>query len=169
MIIKNNEDAIKLNCQDVKEEEAGELISLLERELNNSALLGYPGIGLAACQLGIPKKIAIVRINDIKINLINCVIDKTYDKFIFKEEGCLSFPGRIENTIRYNEIVVRDNLIYPYNFTATGLVAVCCNHEIDHFNNKLFFEHKEQKITKQMPNEKCNCGSNLKFKKCCGK
>lgn len=169
MIIQNNEEAIRLNCEDVLESEAGELISLLERELSNSALLGRPGIGLAAPQLGIAKKAAIVRIGNLSLNLINCNIENKYDQFIFREEGCLSFPGRIEDTIRYKEIVIKNNLVYPYNLSATGIVAVCCNHEIDHFNNKLFFEHKVKQIQKQGPNEKCLCNSGLKFKKCCGK
>ncbi|MCZ2224475.1 MAG: peptide deformylase [Chitinophagales bacterium] len=171
MIIKNNPEAILLNCEEVRESEVGELISLLERELLLSELNGEPGIGLAAPQLGIAKKIAIVRIDNTKINLVNCSIDKYYDPFIFKDEGCLSFPGRVENTKRFQEIVIKNNLVYPKNFIATGLVAVCCQHEIEHFNNKLFFDNKvkENIKIKQKPNDLCNCGSNKKYKKCCGK
>jgi len=170
MIIKNNEEAIRLNCTDVLPEEVGTLIETLENELKVSSLMGNHGIGLAAPQLGIAKKAAIVRIDNIKINLINCSIEKYYDPFIFRNEGCLSFPGRIENTNRFQEIVIVDNLIYPNKFTVTGLVAVCCQHEIEHFNNKLFFENKIiEKAKYQRPNDKCNCNSGLKYKKCCGK
>lgn len=169
MIIQNNEDAIRLNCLDVTKDEVDSLIKTLENELNTSNLLGRPGIGLAAPQLGIAKKIAIVRIGNVKINLVNCNITKFYDPFMFRDEGCLSFPGRVEETKRYGEIVIENNLVYPHSFTATGLVSVCCNHEIDHYNNKLFFEHANKKIIKQQPNEKCFCNSGLKFKKCCGK
>jgi peptide deformylase len=168
MIIKNNEEAIRLNCSDVNIDEVGLLISTLEKELELSNLSGNQGIGLAAPQLGIAKKAAIVRIDKVKINLINCNIDKFYDPFIFKQEGCLSFPGRVENTHRFQEIVIKDNLVYPYNFTATGLIAVCCQHEIEHYNNKLFFENKV-KVKTQSPNERCLCNSGLKYKKCCGK
>jgi len=170
MIIKNNEEAIRLNCTDVLPEEFGSIIDTLELELKNSANLGNAGIGLAAPQLGIAKKAAIVRIDNISINLINCDIFEKYDPFIFSGEGCLSFPGRIETTNRFKEIVVKNNLVYPYSFTATGLVSVCCQHEIEHFNNKLFFENKvvvKQKIQKQ--NELCLCGSKIKYKRCCGK
>lgn len=168
MIIKNNENAIRLNCSDVLESEVGSLIETLENELKYSNVSGEHGIGLAAPQLGIAKKIAIVRIGELKLNLVNCTIDKYYDPFIFSEEGCLSFPGRVEQTNRFREIFVKNNLVYPYNFTATDLLAVCSQHEIEHFNNKLFFESAIKKKT-QKPNDKCLCGSNLKYKKCCGR
>lgn len=169
MIIKNNPGAILLDCEPVKNEEVDEIIKLLENELELSRQQGFPGIGLAAPQIGLAKRAAIVRIDDVKINLINCKITKAYDKFIFKEEGCLSFPNRVENTYRFNEIVVEDNLVYPFSFSASGLIAVCCQHEIEHFNGKLFYEHKVLEKKKQSPNEKCLCGSNIKYKKCCGK
>jgi peptide deformylase len=168
MIIKNNEHAIRLFCQDVLPDEVGTLIDTLEKELEWSNLSGATGIGLAAPQLGIAKKIAIVRIGNLKINLVNCNIEKLYDPFIFQQEGCLSFPGRIENTNRFQEVYIKNNLVYPYNFTVTGLIAVCCQHEIEHYNNKLFFENKV-KIKNQAPNERCLCNSGLKYKKCCGK
>lgn len=168
MIIKNNEEAIRLKCSDVTEDEVGTLIQTLENELRLSEESGNPGIGLAAPQLGIAKKIAIVRIGNLSINLVNCEIERYYDPFIFTEEGCLSFPGRSESTNRFREIVVKNNMVYPYKFTATDLVAVCAQHEIEHFNNKLFFENAIKKRIQQ-PNERCLCGSNLKYKKCCGK
>lgn len=141
MIIKNNEDALRVKCEDVKEHEINDLIYQLESELKNSELSGAPGIGLAATQIGIAKKAAIVRVNDFKINLINCNLSKFYDKFIFKQEGCLSFPGRVEDTVRYNEIQVVNNLVYPYNFTVTGLLAVVCQHEMEHYNQMLFIDN----------------------------
>jgi peptide deformylase len=170
MIIINNENAIRLKCEDLQPKEVGELIELLERELENSAKMGRPGIGLAAPQIGIAKNIAIVRPGnkEFNINLVNCSIQNKYDEFIFRDEGCLSFPGRVENTKRFNEIHVINNLVYPYNFIATGLIAVVCQHELDHLNGVLLTDSslKTQKV-KVRPNDKCVCGSGLKFKKCC--
>ena len=90
---------------------------------------------------------------------------------MFRDEGCLSFPGRVENTTRFQEIYVTNNLVYPHNFIATGLTSVVCQHEIDHLTGTLFMDRaailpaiKKNKIG---PNDLCNCGSNKKYKRCC--
>src|ERR1700693_1377415 len=126
MIIQNNEDLLRRPCEDVRPEEIATLRSLLEQELAHSSDLGRPGIGLAAPQIGIYKKIAIVRINhEFQVDLINATLDKGYDLTMFREEGCLSFPGRVENTMRYQEAYITNNIVSPQQFIATGLFAVC--------------------------------------------
>jgi peptide deformylase len=176
MIITNNEDLLRVKCEDVLPEEVDSLIKILEKELAESAKNGNPGIGLAAPQIGIPKKIAIIRMGDkFNINLVNCKIQNSYDPQLFANEGCLSFPGKVENTIRYQEVHITNNLVHPHEFVATGLLAVVCQHEIDHINGSLFLDRlapKQKQIIKAVkvgPNEKCPCGSNLKYKKCCGR
>jgi peptide deformylase len=180
MIITNNEKALRVKCAPVLSDEIGALVGALERELQHSASLGRVGIGLAAPQIGIAKNIAIVRINDqYKVNLVNCKIKKKYDQFIFKEEGCLSFPNRIENTLRYQEIYVEDNDAYPHSFIATGLMAVVIQHELDHLNSILLPDIALPKPStlkgKIPPNDPCFCGKInintgkiMKYKKCCG-
>lgn len=171
MIIKNNEELLRVKCKDVLPEEVAELVSVLEKELDQSGKLGIPGIGLAAPQIGIAKNIAIVRLNNINFNLVNAKISKGFDQTIFRQEGCLSFPGRIEDTLRYQEIYVTNNLVYPHSFIASGLIAVACQHEIDHLNSSLFIDHVapivQVKKVKIGPNDPCVCGSKKKYKKCC--
>lgn len=175
MIIINNEDALRVNCEDVTIEEYSGLLNKLELELSNANKLGKNGIGLAAPQIGIAKNIAIIRLPKIKLDLVNCKINKGYDSAFFKEEGCLSFPGRVENTMRFQEIYVTNNLVEPHSFVATGLLAVVCQHEIDHLNKQLFFDHmipKQSTIVNKIkvkPNDPCICGKSRKYKKCCGK
>ena len=144
----------------------------------NSARLGNPGIGLAAPQIGIHKKIAIVRINnELKVDLVNCRIDKKYNLQLFKDEGCLSFPNRREDTMRYQEITIIDNLVAPHNFIATDLFAICIQHELDHLNGILLPDKAIIRTKfKVGPNETCPCGKinpithkPFKYKKCCGK
>jgi peptide deformylase len=142
MIIQDNELLLRVDCKDVDPREVNALIIVLENELKKSALQGSPGIGLAAPQIGIQKKAAIVRIDNIKYNLINCKISKKEDPFIFKNEGCLSFPGKTADTLRYNRISVIDNMVEPKEFVVTGLTAVCVQHEIEHWHKKLFFDSK---------------------------
>lgn len=177
MIIVNNEEALRVKCEDVLPDEVGPLIEKLESELAYANKEGRGGIGLAAPQIGIAKNIAIVRLNknyDLNFNLVNCRIKEAYDSAIFRQEGCLSFPGRVEDTFRFQETYITDNLVEPYSFVATGLIAVVCQHEIDHFNSKLFIDHIVPKIEttpslRVKPNDPCLCKSGKKFKKCCGR
>ena len=170
MIITNNEELLRVRCEDVSPDEVGALVEKLEIELDRANRLGVGGIGLAAPQIDIRKNIAIIRLNNANFNLINCKIENSYDPVIFRQEGCLSFPGRIEDTIRFQEIVISNNLGFPHSFIATGLVAVVCQHEIDHLNGSLFMDRAAPKImpikNKMRPNDLCLCGSGKKYKKC---
>jgi peptide deformylase len=173
MIITNNEEALRVFCEPVTLEETGQLIEALEKELEYGNRIGRAGIGLAAAQIDILKSVAIVRLPKISLNLVNAKIDKSFDPAIFEDEACLSFPGRVENTMRFQEVHVSNNLVEPHNFIATGLLAVVVQHEINHLNSILFFDHKVSKpvLTANMAkiglNDKCLCGSNLKYKRCC--
>jgi peptide deformylase len=174
MIITNNEELLRVKCEDVLPEEVGALVATLEKELDYANKLGKNGIGLAAPQIGIAKKISIVRLGNIKFDLVNAKIEKGFDPTLFREEGCLSFPGRVEDTIRFQEVVISDNLVSPNHFVATGLLAVVCQHELDHVNSTLFIDHLVPKTAtvinrtaKAGPNDPCPCGSGKKYKKCC--
>lgn len=175
MLITNNEAALRVVCEPVTLEEVGPLITALEQELEYGNRIGRSGIGLAAPQIGIAKDIAIVRLPKITLNLVNAKLKQGFDPALFKEEGCLSFPGRVEDTIRFQEVHIVNNLVEPYSFVATGLVAVVCQHELDHLNSTLFIDRIAPKPTtivkkvKAGPNEPCPCGSGKKYKKCCGR
>ena len=176
MIITNDEAALRVFCEPVTLEEVGPLVEILEKELEHSNRIGRAGIGLAAPQIGIAKNIAIVRLPKISFNLINAKLVQGYDPALFTEEGCLSFPGRNEDTIRFQEVYITNNLVEPHSFTATGLVAVVCQHELDHLNSTLFMDRMMPKATpivaktaKVGPNETCPCGSGKKYKKCHGR
>jgi peptide deformylase len=175
MIITNDEAALRVFCEPVLPEEVGSLIETLEKELSYANRIGRSGIGLAAPQIGIAKDIAIVRLPKINLNLVNARLKKGFDPALFQEEGCLSFPGRVEDTTRFQEVYVTDNLVEPYQFVATGLLAVVCQHELDHLSSVLFMDRKVPKpvtivkVNKVGPNEKCPCGSGYKYKKCHGR
>lgn len=172
MIITNDEAALRVFCEPVLPEEVGELVATLERELDYANRLGKSGIGLAAPQIGIAKNIAIIRLPKLSIDLVNAKLEKGFDPALFTDEGCLSFPGMVENTIRYQEVYIINNLVEPHSFVASGFVAVVAQHELDHLNSTLFFDRKVPKIipaTKRIkvgPNEQCPCGSGKKYKKC---
>lgn len=176
MIITNDEAALRVKCEDVLPNEVGELIYVLESELANANRLGKSGIGLAAPQIGIAKNIAIVRLGtskDLQINLVNPIITAGFDPKIFRQEGCLSFPGKVEDTTRFSEIHLTNRYLNSENLIITGLLSVVCQHEVDHLNSKLFIDYAIPKIdiapkkVKVGPNDPCLCGSGKKYKKCC--
>jgi len=105
-----------------------------------------PGIGLAATQVNIHKRIVTIDISedqDEPLVLINPefeVIDAEPHKY---QEGCLSVPGFYEDVVRPQHIRVTslDGEGNEQNFEAHDLLAVCIQHEIDHLNGKLFVDH----------------------------
>ena len=115
-----------------------------------------PGIGLAAVQVGILKRIIVIDISkdDQKkrpIFLVNPKITHKSKKTSVYEEGCLSLPGHFAEIERPSECHV--NYI-DYNgrekeFKADGLLATCVQHEIDHLNGILFIDYLS-KLKKDM-------------------
>jgi peptide deformylase len=97
------------------------------------------GIGLAGVQIGILKRVAIIRIGDTKTNLINAYIVEKDNKFRMQGEGCLSIPNLHVDTTRYNYIVINNN---GQTETYRGLVAVAIQHEIGHFLGKTILDYK---------------------------
>jgi len=111
-------------------------INAIIKDLEDSLDLSK-GIGLSAIQIGIAKRISIIRIGDININLINAEIIEKADRFRFKNEGCLSLSGLKVDTIRYNKIKINNNgEIKDY----TGLVACACQHELQHELGRLIID-----------------------------
>lgn len=170
-MILTDEQALRIKCTDVLPEEVNDIRESLEKALKQSDMDGRPGIGLAAPQIGIPKRMAIVRVGEHKIDLVNATIAKSFDLRQFNGEGCLSFPDKVENTMRYNEIHILDNMVSPHKLIATGLLAVVCQHELDHTRGVLLPDVaiKQEIKNKIRPNDPCFCGSKKKFKRCCSK
>lgn len=104
------------------------------------------GVGIAAPQIGLLKRIAIVDVSP-KIPgaklliLINPEIIKL-DREIVLREGCMSLPDYTANVRRFDELVVRwqDLTGKTVNHHSTGLEARCIQHEVDHLNGVLFVD-----------------------------
>lgn len=117
-----------------------------------------PGIGLAAIQVNIKKRLIVIDISEDKSDplvLINPEVIEAEGEREF-EEGCLSVPEAYEAVTRADKIKVRavnfDN--ESYEFAADGLLATCIQHEIDHLDGKLFVDYlsnlKRQRIRKKL-------------------
>lgn len=103
----------------------------------------YNGLGLAAPQVGVLKRIVVIDLYDDKgvIVLINPVIIKEKGKQIV-EEGCLSFPNKFAKVERPEQITVEALNINgeKIKLTGKGLLAQAIAHEVDHLNGELFID-----------------------------
>ena len=106
------------------------------------------GIGLAAIQIGIPRRLAVIDLDpkgpDSKpIYLINPVIVAASEELSTYQEGCLSVPDFWEDVHRPAMLTVEymDEKGEMQRVDADGLFATCLQHEIDHINGKLFIDH----------------------------
>ena len=120
---------------EVDPKEAPEIIKKLEIELAKHKT----GIGLSAIQIGINKKVSIVRFGNTKIDLINPKIIEKSMKIKYQKEGCLSILGLKIDTLRYKQVVIENNGVKG---VAYDLEAIVIQHEIDHQNGKLILDRK---------------------------
>jgi len=100
------------------------------------------GVGLAAPQVGVLKRIVVIDVGDGLIELINPVI--TYKKGEqIGPEGCLSVPGRTGTVSRPEKVKVRalNRKGEEINIDAEGLLAVALCHEIDHLSGTLYIDN----------------------------
>ena len=131
------------------------------RELvNNMAETMYqaPGIGLAATQVNVTKRIVVIdhseERNDLRV-FINPTITAREGE-VETEEGCLSVPGIVAPVTRSEKITVEATDIEGNNYEvkATGIFAICIQHEIDHLDGKVFVDYltrlKRIRIRKQL-------------------
>jgi len=107
-----------------------------------------PGIGLAAIQIGVPKRVVtmdLARKDEPKAPqvFINPEVTWASDETSTYEEGCLSIPEYYEEVTRPKAVRVRylDLDGKEQEIAAEGLLATCLQHEIDHTNGILFIDH----------------------------
>ncbi len=118
-----------------------------------------PGIGLAATQVNVQKRLVVMDISEEKdtpLVFINPEIEIVGDSFEEMEEGCLSVPGFFEPVNRPDHVIIRalNKSGEPIQLEDQGLLAVCIQHEIDHLDGKLFVDYlsplKRQRIRKKL-------------------
>ncbi|MEE8272452.1 MAG: peptide deformylase [Alphaproteobacteria bacterium] len=107
-----------------------------------------PGIGLAAPQVGVLERVIVVDVTGKDeerqpYRLVNPELVWTSDDTVANEEGCLSLPEHYAEVTRPAEARVRylDETGQSRELHATGLLATCVQHEIDHLSGILFVDH----------------------------
>ena len=143
MIIKDK-TKLEEKCSAVSIKEGEEIGVRLLHELRESE----NGIGLAANQIGINKRVCVVNVKEPLVLINPKIVEKSKEKFVFAE-GCLSFPNDKIKTIRHQDIVVEaDNHEGKLSFSANSndindaFECVCVQHEIDHLNGVTMFDRE---------------------------
>ena len=107
-----------------------------------------PGIGLAAIQVGVPKRVIVLDIAQKEgprnpMYFVNPeIIEKSNDNSIY-EEGCLSVPCQFAEISRPDKCYIKylDYYGQPKEIKAEGMLATCIQHEIDHLEGILFIDY----------------------------
>ena len=126
-----------------------------------------PGIGLAAIQIGVPKRIIVMDIGRDENKkesryFVNPVITKKNKEKAKYEEGCLSVPNQFAEIERPNtcEVEYLDYEGKKQLLKADGLLATCIQHEMDHLDGILFIDYlsklKKSMIIKKLSKNKVN-------------
>jgi len=143
MIIKDK-TKLEVKCSPVSVKEGEEIGVRLLHELREAD----NGIGLAANQIGINKRVCVVNVKEPLVLINPKIVEKSKEQFIFPE-GCLSFPDSKIKTQRHQDIVVEaDNHDGRLSFSANSkdindaFECVCVQHEIDHLDGITMFDRE---------------------------
>jgi peptide deformylase len=136
---------LKKECAPV-EEVNDEIKTLLDDMLET--MYAAPGIGLAAPQIGVMKRVVVMDVSDDKdtpepLKLINPEIIWESEETSVYQEGCLSIPEQYADIERPAEVGMRymDENGETHEIEADGLLATCIQHEIDHLDGILFTDY----------------------------
>jgi len=132
----------------------------LRRLIDDMAETMYqaPGIGLAAIQVNVPRRVVVMDISEQRNELREFVNPRVVETegSLESEEGCLSVPDVYAPVDRAEKILVeaQDRNGKPFSLEADGLLAVCIQHEIDHLDGKVFVDYlsrlKRERIKKRL-------------------
>ncbi|OQB13344.1 MAG: Peptide deformylase [Firmicutes bacterium ADurb.Bin193] len=138
-IIKIGDESLTKKCRTVDRIDQ-RIITLLDDMAET--LYNSEGIGLAAPQVGVLKRIAVIDAGDGLLELINPEITGASDDMIEDCEGCLSVPGKWGIVKRPRSVTVRatDRHGNKTEITAEELLARAICHELDHLDGHLFIE-----------------------------
>jgi peptide deformylase len=153
LIVKHPDEVLRERAQEVTK-----FNSNLHKLLDDMADTMYDadGVGLAAPQVGILKRVIVVDVGD-----EHELIEMVNPEIIHKEgeqlgpEGCLSIPGLQGDVRRSNRIVIRgqDRNGNPIQYDCTEFLSRAFQHEIDHLDGKLFIDSAESVYEARKPIE----------------
>ena len=157
-ILHHPDPRLRLKAEPVSVFDAA-LVTLVEEMFET--MYAAPGIGLAATQINVQKRVIVIDVSSDKqapLCLVNPeIIERRGEEEM--EEGCLSVPGIFENVSRADwvRVAALDAQGQPFEVETDGLLAVCIQHEMDHLEGKLFVDYlsqlKQTRIRKKLIKE----------------
>ena len=144
LIYEKDKETLTQKSEEVKE--ITEEIKQLIQDLKDTLLIHPTGVGISAIQIGVPKKICVIKYNNQLYTLINPIITRKSGTVEF-EEGCLSAPGIHQKISRASKVWCDyiDENGKNKQLAIGGLCSVIIQHELDHFDGwcEVFSKYKE--------------------------
>ena len=139
-ILSHPHPLLRLNAAEVDPTKDTSLKGLVAQMAH--AMYAAPGVGLAATQVGVKKRVVVFDIDETLVAILNPVITHRSEEVEIEDEGCLSVPG-ITIPIERAASIVCDALDLsgrPIRFEGEGLLARVLQHEIDHLDGLLILD-----------------------------
>lgn len=153
-----------LHFPDPRLREIAQPIENIDRSLQDfiddlfETMYDAPGVGLAATQVGVARRVAVMDCSEDKnepIVMINPEIVAREEPLVV-DEGCLSVPEHYDRVTRHKRVTLRaqDRHGEPYELEAEDLLAQCIQHEIDHLDGGLYIDQlsrlKRERIRRRL-------------------
>jgi peptide deformylase len=141
-IVKHGDPVLRRKCAPIQQIDTG-ILELIDNMFET--MYDAPGIGLAANQVGIPLRLAVIDIQEngkkTPLVIINPKIVELKGS-LFEEEGCLSIPRFLSKVKRYasTKVEALNEKGFPVTLTGEGLLSRAFQHETDHLNGKFFVD-----------------------------
>ena len=141
-IVKEGDEVLRKKCRPV--DKIDERILTILDDMAET-LYDSGGVGLAAPQVGILRRIVVIDVGEALIELINPEITETEGE-ISDSEGCLSIPGKYGEVVRPARVKVKalDRRGEEVTYEGTELLARAFCHEIDHLDGILYIDRAQQ-------------------------
>ena len=148
ILIIDRDDTLRKHARRVEkfDDRLGELLTDMAETMAEGN-----GIGLAAPQVGILKRCAVIDVGEGLIELVNPeIVEQTGEVTVI--EGCLSVPDRAGRVVRPERVKVRaqDRHGEPFEIEGEGMLAVCLCHEIDHLDGILYVDKMIEDATEEL-------------------
>ena len=147
-IVKLGDDALRKVCK--KQEKFDLRLNVLLHDMADT-MYKAEGVGLAAPQVGILRRVVVIDVGDGLVELENPEIIERSEEIQCGREGCLSLPGRQGVVTRPMRVKVRaqDRRGVPFEMEAEGFFARAVCHELDHLDGTLYIDVMERELSEE--------------------